>query len=237
MRTDQLLGALTDLVLPAACAGCRAAGAPLRSGVCAGCAALLDGLRPGPVRPSPAPAGLPPCTALGGYAGALREVLLAYKERGRHGLGRPLGFLLAEVVAAAVRSPRPTVLVPVPTTMRAARARHGDHLTRIVRPAVRRLRAAGWPVTVARPVRALPRPDSAELDAAGRAEAAAAGFRLRPMSVSRLPRVVAGHAVVVVDDIVTTGSSIAAIAKLLNDCDVTVDAAAVLAATVRRGRA
>ncbi|ASW53735.1 ComF family protein [Plantactinospora sp. KBS50] len=236
MRTDPLLSGLVDLLLPTACAGCRAEGAPLRSGVCAGCAAELDGLRPRPVRPTPAPPGLPPCTALGEYAGVLREALLAYKERGRHGLGRPLGALLAEVVAAAVGTPRPTLLVPVPSTARAVRARHGDHLDRIVRSARRRLVAAGWPVTALRPVRALPRPDSAGLDAAGRAAAAAAAFRIRRIGVNQIRRVASGRLVLVVDDIVTTGSTIAAMAEILAGHGVSVDAAAVLAATARRNR-
>ncbi|MFC5945487.1 ComF family protein, partial [Micromonospora harpali] len=86
---------LTDLVLPVECAGCREHRAA-RQGFCPGCVATLAALRPRPVRPTPAPPGLPPCVALGPYGGALREALLAYKERGRHGLARPLGGLLAE---------------------------------------------------------------------------------------------------------------------------------------------
>ncbi|HEY0698734.1 MAG TPA: double zinc ribbon domain-containing protein, partial [Micromonospora sp.] len=36
---------LADLLLPAECAGCRAARVPLRHGVCAACVEALDGLR------------------------------------------------------------------------------------------------------------------------------------------------------------------------------------------------
>ena len=50
-------------------------------------------------------AGMPPCVAAGPYGGALRGVLLAYKERGRHRLARPLGALLAGAVAEL--APRP----------------------------------------------------------------------------------------------------------------------------------
>ncbi|MEV1146442.1 ComF family protein, partial [Micromonospora sp. NPDC049799] len=103
---------LTDLVLPVECAGCRERRPGLRHGVCPECVATVHDLRPRPVRPTPAPPGLPPCVALGPYAGPLREMLLAYKDHGRHGLARPLGALLAEVVAAAVGPVRPVLLVP-----------------------------------------------------------------------------------------------------------------------------
>jgi predicted amidophosphoribosyltransferase len=150
----------------------------LRRGVCGECEAAVVSLVPHPVRPVPAPPGLPPCAALGGYEGVLRELLLAYKERGRHGLAGPLGALLAEVVAAFGEAP--VLLVPVPDTARAARRRHGDHVARLARHAAARLRAAGRPAAVANPLRALPRPDSAGLDSAARAAVAAGAFRVRP---------------------------------------------------------
>ncbi|MDW5329903.1 ComF family protein [Plantactinospora sp. KLBMP9567] len=226
---------LTDLVLPAECAGCRAERLPLRQGACPACAAALRALRPTRVRPTPAPPDLPDCVALGSYQGALRESLLGYKERGRHGLARPLGRLLAEVVAEAVGERRPVLLVPVPTTARAVRARHGDHLRRLARHCAARLRAAGWPVATAQPLRAVPRPDSATLDSAGRAAAARDAFRLRAGRSRAVRRIAAGRAVVLLDDIVTTGVTLAAVARRLESAGIPVYAAAVLAATVRRG--
>lgn len=230
-----LLADLADLVLPVECAACRRTGTRLWQGVCPTCAAALATLHPVPVRPSPAPLGLPPCVALGTYDGGLREVLLSYKERGRHGLARPLGRLLATVVAAAAGpDPRPVLLVPVPATAQAVRQRYGDHLWRMSRHVAARLREGGWPVATARPLRALPRPDSATLDSAGRAVAAATGFRLRPGQLAALRRMAAGRTVVLVDDIITTGSTLSAVAGLLAAAGVPVAAAAVLAATARR---
>ncbi|MDO3701044.1 ComF family protein [Micromonospora sp. C28SCA-DRY-2] len=221
---------LADLVLPADCAGCRERRPGLRHGVCPACAGLLQALRPRPARPTPAPPGLPPCVALGPYAGPLRETLLAYKEHGRHGLARPLGGLLAEVVATALGGPRPVTLVPVPDTAAAARARYGDHLGRLARHCAYRLRRAGWPVRVSRPLRALPRPDSVTLDSAGRAAAAESAFRSR----GRVPPAPPGTAVVVLDDIVTTGATIAAVSRELVATGLSPTVAAVLAATEKR---
>lgn len=220
---------LTDLVLPAGCAGCGARSTGLRQGFCPRCVGELTALRPAPARPDPAPPGLPPCVALGPYAGALREGLLAYKERGRHGLARPLGALLGEVVAAAAGGAGPVTLVAVPDTARAARARYGDHLDRLARHAAARLRAAGRPVRVLRPLRALPRPDSVALDSAGRAAAAAAAFRLRRAGGARVD-----GPVVLLDDIVTTGATLAAVSRILHRAGMTPNAAAVLAATQKR---
>ena len=223
---------LTDLVLPAACAGCGDRPPGVRQGFCPRCVAELESLRPAAARPTPAPPDLPPCTALGPYAGALREGLLAYKERGRHGLARPLGGLLAEVVAAAVGPARRVVLVPVPDTASAARARYGDHLGRLAGHTAARLRAAGWPVRVLRPVRALPRPDSVALDSAGRAAAADSAFRLRRFGGPFRPG--PDTAVVVLDDIVTTGVTLAAVSRVLRAAGMTPNVAAVLAATQKR---
>ncbi len=230
-----VLAALADLVLPADCAGCGSAHVPLRQGACVACAAALSALRPRVVRPDPAPPGLPACVAAGEYAGPLREALLAYKERGRVSLAAPLGALLAESVAtAAGGTRRPVLLVPVPSTPAAIRARHGDHVRRLADRAARTLRRAGWPAAVAQPVRALPKPDATHLDSAQRAIAAAAAFRLRPTRLPRTVRAAAGRAVVVVDDIVTTGSTLAALTAMLMRADIPVEAAALIAATRKR---
>jgi len=232
--TDLLAG-LADLVLPGGCAGCGgAAGRPLRYGACPECVAAVARLRPHPTRPDPAPSGLPPCAALGDYQGVLKELVLGYKDRGRHRLAGPLGRLLAEVVASLATGP--VVLVPVPDSPAAARARHGDHLRRLARPAAARLRAAGQPVVLAGPLRARSRPDSTGLDSGQRAAAAAAALRPRPVRLAGLRQRVArtGEPVILLDDVITTGATLAAAAGRLARAGVPVAGAAVLAATRRR---
>jgi predicted amidophosphoribosyltransferase len=226
--------ALVDLVLPADCAGC-ATSREHRGGLCAECAAALAGATPRWVQPEPAPPGLPRCKALAAYAGSLRGAILAYKERGRHTLAGPLGARLADVTVAALGGPARVVLVPVPATAAAARDRYGDHMLRLARRAAGELTRRGWPAAVATPLRARPRADSAELSSADRLRVAADAFTLVP---GRLPAVRAaasgGARLVLVDDVLTTGATLAAVAARLGAAGIDAPVAAVLAATRRR---
>lgn len=221
-----LWATLADLVLPNPCAGCGRQGEPLAFDICAACVRAVDGLRAFPTRPTPAPPGLPPCYALGEYGGELRELILGYKERGRHRLARPLGALLAEAVATAV----PVGVLPlvyVPDTGGAARRRHGDHMRALALRAAEALRRVGRSTVVVDALRSRSIADSAELDAVRRAEAAQGKFTLRRW----LPP---GTEVVLVDDIITTGSTLAAAAMTLARSEIEVTACAVLAATQLR---
>jgi predicted amidophosphoribosyltransferase len=232
----RLASALADLVLPSACAGCAAERIPLRHGVCERCVTRLEAMAPVPAVPVPPPAGMPACVAAGVYGGALRGVLLAYKEKGRHRLARPLGALLAGAVAqiGPDRS-RPLLVIPVPSTARATRERHGDHMARLAAHTVRHLRAAGWHADVIRPLRASPRPDSASLDAAGRTAVAESSLRINAARIRVLRREpTMRRTLVVVDDIVTTGATLAAVVGRLREANVQVTGAAVIAATQRR---
>ncbi|WP_438870757.1 ComF family protein [Paractinoplanes ovalisporus] len=230
-----LLGDLADLVLPAPCAGCEAERVPLRFGACARCVARLEALRPFRTAPEPPPPGMPGCVAVGAYEGPLRGVLLGYKEKGRHRLARPLGTLLATAVSAVAARDTPVTLVPVPSTAAAARERRGDHMTRLAAHAVRRLRAAGWEAGVSHQLEALPRPDSTSLSVAGRRAAAEDSLRIRRPRIGVLRRAAPRKGtLVVVDDIVTTGATLAAATGRLEEANMQVAGAAVLAATQLR---
>jgi predicted amidophosphoribosyltransferase len=225
--------ALADLLLPTSCAGCDASGVPLRRGVCAGCVAAIAGMRPHETRPNPAPPGLPPCFSLGEYAEPLRSLILSYKDRGRHRLAHPLGALLA-AVAAEVTGGRPALLIPVPDTPRAARDRHGDHMARLARVAARQLRATGIAALVAYPLKATTRADSAQLSSAQRAAAAVTAFATRPGRLATLRAAARGRTVLVLDDVITTGSTLAAVCDQVCGVGVEVTAGVTLAATARR---
>jgi predicted amidophosphoribosyltransferase len=121
---------LLDLVLPAACAGCGAAGV----GWCADC---TTSLARGPVRVWPRTDPGVPCWALGRYAGPRRRAVLAAKERGRRDVAEPLGLALAGGLARLRDGNRPLVLVPAPSRAAAARRRGGDPVVRAARVAAR----------------------------------------------------------------------------------------------------
>lgn len=230
-----LLAALGDLVLPASCAGC-AVGYGL---LCPPCAQALAG--PAEVRwPSPSPSGLPPPYAVADYAGAARAALLAHKEDGRRALAAPLGAALAAAVRTASglepgrERPAGTgalLLVPVPSTRAACRRRGHDPVRRMALAAAAVLRRTGTPATVLPTLRqARSVGDQAGLSARERA-ANLTGALAVPPAYSRL---LAGRAVIVVDDVVTTGATLAEAARALRGAGADVRAAAVVAATRRR---
>jgi predicted amidophosphoribosyltransferase len=226
-----VLGALADLVLPRTCAGCGLPGAML----CRRCRGLFA--QPRPATPRRFPEGFPPAAAAGAYAGPVRPALIAFKERGRAELARPLGAALALAVAAVVTAAagprRPVVLVPVPSSAAAVRARGRDHVRELTRVAVGELRAAGVDAGAARLLRRRGRVrDSAELSAAQRRANLAGSF------VVDLRRTVVppGAQLVVVDDVVTSGATLTEAAGALERAlpGGPVVLAAVVAATPRR---
>jgi predicted amidophosphoribosyltransferase len=198
-----LADSLADLVLPRACYGCGRGGTTL----CRTCAPLA--------MIAVEHAGVA-AVAAGPYDGALRDALLAYKERGRRDLAGPLAARLAAAVSA-LDAPD-AVLVPIPSTAGARRARGGDHVRRLARRAGRTAPA----LRLTRAVR-----DSAGLDAAERAANLAGALCARPPGHPRAPAIVA-------DDIVTTGATLREGARALALAGWSVAGAAVVAATPLR---
>ena len=133
-----MLRGLLDLLIPERCAGCAQPTAPL----CPPCAAELGGPARR-TRPDPAPVGLPPVWTSCEYAGAVRRILVAHKERGRHDLSPLLGAALAGAVACAADPDEPVLVVPIPSRRSGVRSRGYDHAVRIASAAVDRLRAEG----------------------------------------------------------------------------------------------
>lgn len=229
------LAGLVDLALPSGCASCAAEG-PVLCRVCAG--ALADPAYL--TRPDPTPDGLPPTWAVAAYAGAVRAAVVAHKEEGRRALARPLGAALARGVLAAWCGPSSSVgsrssllLVPAPSRGAAVRARGADPTLALARSAAARLRGEGLDVQVVRALRVgMGMLDQAGLGAADRAANLAGALRVSRSAAGR----VAGCRVMVVDDVVTTGATLAEAARALRAAGAEVSAAAVVAATRRTGR-
>lgn len=221
---------LLDLVLPADCAGCAAPG-PVSWHACPTCAATLTG-PPVAALPQPVPAGLPPTWAVAPYDGPARALILGHKEHGIRPLGGLLGLALAAAIAAALGEAPGAYVVPVPSSPASLRQRGEDPTRRLVRRAVTALRRDGPPVRLL-PVLEHVRPvdDQAGLSATARAANLAGALAVRP----RREALVAGQAVVLADDVITTGATLAEAARALAAAGATVVGAGVVAATSRHG--
>ncbi len=210
---EWLLDALA-LVLPTMCVGCGAEGREL----CASCRARLT---PAPVR-TLAPGGVPVVAAVP-YRDTVQRVLLACKQ-GRTGLAAPLGGLLAAALAAAlaaVAAPGPEVeLCAVPST-RAAFRRRGFDPARLVLA-----RTGHRDARVLRPAR----PHRVQKGLGRDAR------RANLHGVHRARRRLDGRRFLLVDDVVTTGATIAEAARAVRAAGGEVVGAVAIAATpLRRG--
>ena len=190
---------LLDLLVPVRCSGCGESG----PSPCPRCCALL--VRAVPQVLPWIQLGVPVVTTTA-YAGAARGLLLAHKERGRIGLTSPLGAALSVAVARALHEAGEpmghVVLVPVPSSAAAVRGRGRSTVGELAKAAAGRLDAPGARYVVARwlqPARAVR--DQAGLTARERRRNLSHAFEAHPHRDD--PR-----AVVVVDDIVTTGATV-----------------------------
>ncbi|PKQ30940.1 MAG: hypothetical protein CVT62_10760 [Actinobacteria bacterium HGW-Actinobacteria-2] len=225
MNLSTAIAAAADLLLGARCPGCGVA----EFGACAHCRTQLSAARPQVM-------GLGQCrltvVAAGSYSGVMKTLLIALKERQSMGLVGVLGRRLAISIAvlASVRPSERIVLVPVPSA-RAQVARRGQDVTvALARAAAVRLRRAGVSVTVVACLRHRRRvADQAGLGVTARNRNLAGAFALR--------RGVPRGEVIVVDDIVTTGASLAEAARVLTAAGRPPVGAATVAATPLRRRA
>jgi len=214
--------AAADLLIGAACPGC---GTPALA-VCASCARTA---RPAPFAVATARrAQHLGVAAAGRHEGALQRIVVDWKEHGRFPLTHFLAHHLAAAVVAGVDAEALT-LVPVPTSW-SARWRRGDDLVlALARSAGALLSQVGHDVAV-QPVlrRARRTADQAGLGAADRARNLEGAF-----AVSRAQRLSPGRLIVIVDDVVTTGSTLAEAARALSEGGWNVHRAATVAATSR----
>ncbi len=165
------------------------------------------------------PAGLEVRAAMS-FESVAARCIRRMKDDGETILARPLGSALGEVLDALEARPeadRPILLVPIPTS-RAAFRRRGYRVPELL---VRRAGRLPDRVLVLRGRRT----DQRGLDSESRAE------NVRGSMLAR--RVLEGEAVVLVDDVVTTGATFDEAARVLSDAGARVVAAVALAATPR----
>ena len=248
VRAREAAVAAADLVLPVGCASCGGPGGP--SGpLCGACrvevrGASLTGAATA-VTPRPRPAGMPDCWASARFEGALRSAVTAYKDEDRRDL-RPV---LAEGLAVAVTSALfcdPTarravaagervLVVPVATSRSSRRRRGDDPVGDLAREAAGRVAGSGDVALAVVPVLVHVRvvADQARLGREARRDNLAGALEVTAWGRP----VLAGSVCVVVDDVVTTGSTLAEATRALRSAGARHVVAAAVAATPRRSRA
>ncbi|MGH3509903.1 MAG: ComF family protein [Nocardioidaceae bacterium] len=232
MWATQWYDAARDLFLGGRCVGCDRPGRTL----CPGCRSTLP-RSASPAWPTPTPPGLAPPVAAGAYDGVLKAMINAHKERGELGLTAPLGELLAVAVRELVEPrhpgrPAPTVsLVPIPSRAAVVRGRGHDPLLRMTRHAAVRLRRSG----VAAHVDRLLVPVGTVRDQAGLSSTERA-VNLKGSLAARRPTLSTPTCAVLVDDVLTTGSTAREGQRALESAGISVFGIAAVAATRRLRR-
>jgi predicted amidophosphoribosyltransferase len=235
---ESWLAAAGDLLLGAVCPGC---GLPWW-GLCPDCRSRLAGRRPFLARPGSGPDGSPLTVACSPYDELVSHLVTAHKDRGALALAPLLAAPLALSVHGLLqhcRSAGPVLLVPVPSSPAAVRRRGYDATATLARLAARRLRPR-YRVRAARLLRQRAGVrDQAGLTASERSRNLEGALRLRTGRADGRRfwggrRGPTAPVVVLVDDVITTGSSLTEAARALRTAGVPVLGAATVAATERR---
>lgn len=228
-----MLDAALDLVLGSRCAGCDQPGRM----VCPTCLAGLPD-RPRQAWPTPTPPGLVTPWAVAPYAGVVRSLVVGHKDRGQWGHRRLLGRMLARAVEAAVEGRSgPVLLVPVPSRPGASRERGYAPTAALASTAareLRRVRAVGVSALLASRGGVA---DQAGLGAASRAANMTGSMHCPSAGLLRVRRRWGSAHVVLCDDVVTTGATLREAQRALEAVGIAPVAAALVAATERRGGA
>jgi ComF family protein len=159
------------------------------------------------------------------YAGAVAAAIVRMKYGARPDLARPLGDLLWRSFEARAAPWRGGVVVPVPLHPARLAERGFNQSALLARRVVRRLDARFAPRGLAR-TRDTPR--QAALDRAARATNLAGAFRVPDPAVVREQRVL------LVDDVATTGATLAACTLALLDAGAASVGRAVVAVAAQR---
>jgi predicted amidophosphoribosyltransferase len=167
--------------------------------------------------------------------------VVAWKDRGRHDLTRPFGTALAGPLRACALAagPQPAardgpLVVPIPTSARNRRRRGSDLVRDLAVAATRRASGEGWPGAPAEVASVLRHSrrvrDQSELGAEARRVNVHESLAVRPRWAAR----VNGRRVLLVDDIVTTGATMAEAARALSAAGALTVGACCLCVTIRQ---
>jgi ComF family protein len=217
------LGALSDVVMPPVCLVCRT---PVggHDALCARCWRDIDFIRPplcdrlgiplpfdtgGPMISAAAASEPPPydrARAVAAHAGSMRTLVHALKFHDRHDVRRLLGRWLIEAGRELVADAE--IVVPVPLARRRLLARRFNQAAVLARE-VARLTGLGYEPLLLERTRATA--SQIGLSRGQRQRNVAGAFTVPP----RLEDRARGRKILLIDDVITTGSTVGACARVL----------------------
>jgi ComF family protein len=186
---------LLATIAPPRCAACDGA-VGLLTVFCPSCARTATGVAHGPARPSAALV----------YGGAVARAIVRMKYEARPDLARPLGDLLWRALEPYAGALGETIVVPVPLHPTRLAERGFNQSALLARRVARRL---GAPMAARVLARTRETRQQATLDRAARAENVESAFQVRSYAG------IGGRAILLVDDVMTTGATLAACEKAL----------------------
>ena len=156
------------------------------------------------------------------FAGPIQDLIHSFKYGNRVHLCQPLGLLVATTLGQFRRDVDPEIIIPVPLHRKRLRQR-GFNQSQLIGEVLKKR----WqlPLEVGNLSRTRWTEPQTTLDAKGRVVNVAGAFAVK------VPKAIEGKRVLLVDDVLTTGSTIRECAEALSDAG----AAAVFAVTVARG--
>ncbi|APR83080.1 Competence protein F [Minicystis rosea] len=208
-----LVSWLADVLAPPVCAACDAR-LPQRAVFCGACAHAVV-----LAEEQPALDGAPPLIAFALFGGAVADALRRLKYSGRSDLGVPLGHLVRRAARSA--GIEADVVIPVPLHPARLAERGYNQAALLGAEVANELAVPLFPLALARTRHT---PQQARLDRASRLGNVTGAFRVR------MPAQVRGRRVLLVDDVSTTGATLAACAAALREAG----AAAVTSLVVAR---
>jgi len=213
-----------SLIFPVECVGC---GMPDKS-LCGECASSLRGKAIDVQLAISREFFGRPVRACAPYSGRSRAVVLGFKDHGHYRIAPFLAQSLISLLDPLMSSHPDAVIVPVPSSPR-GRLRRGIEPTLVLAEQVKQSRPRWATLALLRPRYTLSSLNSPAAKGLTRHE------RLHRPRQLRLTRDIRDRRVIVLDDVVTTGSTLEACARMIRENGGEVIAAVALAATPRSG--